>query len=68
MIGSGFASHWVKHWRDIFQPISKLSNRNRVITFDSYLKTGLIFVVRALDHCDPYNCMTDNGRSVFAGR
>ena len=40
-IGFGFASHWLKNWRDSFKPISKLGNRNHVITFDSYLKTAL---------------------------
>ena len=40
-IGFGFASHWLKHWRDSFEPITKRSNRNHVITFDSHLKTAL---------------------------
>ena len=40
-IGFGFASHWLKNWRDSFNPIIKRSNRNRVITFDSHLKTAL---------------------------
>ena len=40
-IGFGFASHWLKNWRDSFKPITKHSNRNHVITFDSYLKTAL---------------------------
>ena len=34
-IGFGFASHWLKNWRDSFKPITKRSNRNHVITFDS---------------------------------
>ena len=34
-----FASHWLKS--DSFKPITKRSNRNRVITFDSHLKTAL---------------------------
>ena len=38
----GFASHWLKNWRDSFKPITKRSNRNHVITFDSHLKTALI--------------------------
>ena len=38
MIGFGFVSHWLKNWRDISKPVTKLSNRNRVITFDSHLK------------------------------
>ena len=40
-IGFGFASHWLKNWRESFKPISKHSNRNNVITFDSHLKTAL---------------------------
>ena len=39
--GFGFASHWLKNWRESFKPITKRSNRNHVITFDSYLKTTL---------------------------
>ena len=42
-IGFGFASHWLKNWRDSFKPISKLSNLNHAITFDSHLKTALSF-------------------------
>ena len=37
----GFASHWLKNWRESFEPITKRSNRNHVITFDSHLKTAL---------------------------
>ena len=40
-IGFGFASHWLKNWRESFKPITKRSNRNHVITFASYLKTAL---------------------------
>ena len=40
-ICSGFASHWLKNWRESFKPITKLSKRNHVITFDSHLKTAL---------------------------
>ena len=46
-IGFGIiASHWLKNWRESFKPITKRSNRNHVITFDSHLKTALyqIFV------------------------
>ena len=42
-IGFGFASHWLKNWRESFKPITKRSNRNYIITFDSHLKTALIF-------------------------
>ena len=31
-IGFGFASHWLKNWRESFKPITKCSNRNHVIT------------------------------------
>ena len=43
--GFGFASHWLKNWRESFKPIIKRSNRNCVITFDSHLKTTLIYVI-----------------------
>ena len=42
-IGFGFASYWLKNWRESFKPITKRSNRNHVITFDSHLKTSLPF-------------------------
>ena len=41
-IGFGFASHWLKNWRESFKPITKRSNRNHGITFDSHLKTALL--------------------------
>ena len=37
-----FASHWLKNWREASKPITERSNRNRVITYDSDLKTALI--------------------------
>ena len=37
----GFASHWLKNWRESFEPITNRSNRNHVIIFDSHLKTAL---------------------------
>ena len=40
-IGFDFASHWLKNWRESFKPITKRSDRNLVITFDSHLKTTL---------------------------
>ena len=40
-IGFGFASHLLKNWRESFEPITKRSNPNHVITFDSHLKTAL---------------------------
>ena len=41
-MGFGFDSHWLKYWRESFKPITKRSNRNHIITFDSHLKTALI--------------------------
>ena len=40
--GFGFDSHWLKNWRESLKPITKPSNRNHVITFDSHLKTALV--------------------------
>ena len=40
-LGFGFASHWLKNWRESFKPIINRSNRNHVITFDSHFKTAL---------------------------
>ena len=42
-IGFGFDFHWLKNWRDSFKPITKRGNRNHVITFDSHLKTALMW-------------------------
>ena len=39
--GFGFASHWLKNWRESFKLTTKRSNHNHVITFDSHLKTAL---------------------------
>ena len=43
-IGFGFDSHWLKNLHESFKPITKHSNRNHVITFDSHLKTSLLIV------------------------
>ena len=40
-IGFGFASHWLKNWRESFEPITKRSNHNQANTFDNHLKTAL---------------------------
>ena len=40
-IGFGFASHWLKNWRESFKPITMRSNRKHVNPFDSHLKTAL---------------------------
>jgi len=52
-IGFGFDSHWLKNWRESFKAITKRSNRNHVITFDSHLKTALFHedVALALNGC-----------------
>ena len=47
-IGFGFASHWLKNWRESFTPITKRSNRNHVITFDNHLKLFYRELDRAL--------------------
>ena len=50
MIGFGFASPWLKNWRDISRSVTKLSNRNRnrVITFDSHLKCSYFNLLTTL--------------------
>ena len=40
-IGFGFPSQWLIIGRKSFKPITKRSNRHRVITFDNHLKTSL---------------------------
>ena len=40
-IGFDFASQWLKNWRESFESITKRSDGNHVITFDSHLKTTL---------------------------
>ena len=60
-IAFGFASHWLKNWRESFKPITKRSNRNHVITFDSHLKialkhrNGFINLIIML-RCGAYSC------------
>ena len=34
----GFGFYWLKTWREIFKPITKRTNRDRVISFDGQLK------------------------------
>ena len=41
-IGFGLASHWLKNCHESFKSITKRSYRNRVITFDTHLKTALL--------------------------
>ena len=47
-IGFGFASHWLKNWRQSFKPITKRSNRNHVTSFDSHLKTALMLTIAVI--------------------
>ena len=49
-IGFGLASHWLKNWRESLKPITKRSNRNHVITFDSHLKIAL----NEIEHASNY--------------
>ena len=49
--GFGFDSHWLKNWRESFKPITKRSNRNHVITFDSHLKTALTSTILGQKFC-----------------
>jgi len=48
VIGFGFASCWLKNWRESYEPVIKRSNRNCVITFNSHLKIALILIFRIL--------------------
>ena len=48
-IAFGFASHWLKNWHESFKPITKRSNRNHVITFDSHLKTALMIMTKLIN-------------------
>ena len=36
----GFASHWWKNWREVFQPITKRINNNCVFAFRGHLKNA----------------------------
>ena len=53
-IGFAFASHRLKNWREIFKPITKRSNRNHVITFDSHLKSTLNRKIGSLSNRENY--------------
>ena len=58
-IGFGFASHWLKNWRESFKPVIKGSNRNHVIAFYSHLKTTLSQkLTRDKFHCVELTKMT----------
>ena len=49
-IGFGFASHWLKNWRESFKPITKRRNHNHVMIFDSHLKTALIIAIIVIEY------------------
>ena len=63
-IDFGFASHWLKNCRESSKPITKRSNRNHIITFDSHLKTALFYLCEI-----ETTILCENGGSVpRAGR
>ena len=64
-IGFGFASDWLKNWRESFEPITKRSNHNQVITFDSHLKTALWLIPRIYNN---RNLLTSLFPFFFIGR
>jgi len=41
-IGFGVASHWLKYWHKMFNPITKSSDQNSIIIFRSHLKTAIL--------------------------
>ena len=60
--GFGFASHWLKNWRESFKPITKRSDCNDVIiTFDSHLKTALM---TDIGNDNNYDCTSSSGLHV----
>ena len=55
-IDFGFASHWLKNWRESFKPITKRSIRNHVITFDSHLKTMTMVMMIIMRSLPSFQC------------
>ena len=51
----------MKNWRESFKPITKHSNRNHVITFDSHLKTALC-IIKLTSMKEPKNTKKTNER------
>ena len=52
-IGFGFASHWLKNWRDFFEPIAKRCNRNLQLFcmgFLQWLAVAVTTVFSGLTH------------------
>ena len=60
--GFGFGSYWLKNSHDSFKPITKRSNRNHVITFDSHLKTALTLI---FTHLISGHAFTENKIKYF---
>ena len=56
VIGFGFDSHWLKNWRESFKPITKSSNCNYVITFNSHFKTALFNIYSIVIYLKHYVC------------
>ena len=64
----GFASNWLKYWRETFKPITKRSNRNHVITFDSHSKTALFPKPTESFHCIGIYPVVSENRPFSRGR
>ena len=59
-IGFGFASYWLKIWRESFKPITKRGNHNHIITFNSHLKTVLLLPFYKQNPLPPENIGLQN--------
>ena len=66
-IGFGLASHWPKNWRESFKPITKRSNRNYIITFDSHLKTALLLFLLYFQVEGPYILTWISSVAILSG-
>ena len=56
-----FVFHWLKNWHKSFKPITKRRSRNHVISFNSHLKTALMFL-----NCNPHSSQTGAGAEADA--
>ena len=65
VIGFGFASYWLKNWQESFKPITKRSNCNHVITFDSHLKTAVIISEYGCGHNYRFSLACTSRRKFF---
>ena len=59
-IGFGLASHWCKNGLETFKRITKRSNLNHLITFDSHAKNALTIYLR------PRHNNSDQGSVISA--